>query len=100
MNMMTENVNLDIYRNHFLQIANLYKLELKKGFKNEEIFEQYTTKYPDSDFVPTKYNFFKTHQPITREIQTEVLKLIDNSEKKITLIHPYYYPVKKFEIAI
>jgi hypothetical protein len=61
MNMMTENVNLDIYRNHFLQIANLYKLELKKGFKNEEIFEQYTTKYPDSDFVPTKYNFFKTH---------------------------------------
>jgi pyrroloquinoline quinone (PQQ) biosynthesis protein C len=61
-------VNLDIFRNHFLQIANLYKLELKKDVKNEELVSEYTQKYPDSDFVPAKYQFFKTHQPITREI--------------------------------
>lgn len=39
LNMMTKNVNLDIFRKHFMLLANMYKLELKKGVKNEEIID-------------------------------------------------------------
>lgn len=60
---------------------------------------QYDPQYPDSDLNKGQGLHCSRHTSQAREnIQQKVLKLIDESQKNIALIHPYYnYPVKKFE---
>jgi len=42
MNLITTNINLKIYRNHFKSIADQYKLKLHPSESNEDIVEKYT----------------------------------------------------------
>ena len=88
-------------RNIFGIYANRYEVRLHKDLTNEETLERYNKKYPDTDFYNKKYfKILRTHQPETQEIQKCIMKMIEKAEKKITIIQPYYYPIKRVERAI
>jgi hypothetical protein len=76
---MMKNANLGVFRNHFVYLANHYKFKLHRNLTNNEVLDIYDKDFPDSLFVPTKFRFFISHQPHTREIQKELLEMIHNA---------------------
>ncbi|KRW98257.1 hypothetical protein PPERSA_00714 [Pseudocohnilembus persalinus] len=99
-NVMFKNQNLRNFRHQFLNVSDLYDLKLSNELSRDEAILKQDQNYPDSPFQTTKRLLTRTHQPFLRQIQVNILKMIDDAEKKITLIHPYYYPIPKFEKAI
>lgn len=97
-NCFSENICLEEFRANFARIASLYNIQLDVHHSNDETLRLLKQKFPNSVFYDhSKFRFLRSHQPSTLEIQEEVLKNIRESQHKILIVQPYYYPIKAFE---
>lgn len=91
----SENLLVEEYRNYFLKIANYYQISLSHHHTNDNLLAKFHALYPNSEFYrKSNYKLLRSQQPEFREIQTEVLKKLSEAKKSITIVQPYYYPIK------
>ncbi|CAD8186135.1 unnamed protein product [Paramecium pentaurelia] len=77
---------------HFMYLASLYKIQLNphKPTPNEDLLYTFNA-------FPPYYEFFKTHPPFNRQIQTQIIESIKNAKDNIKIVQAYYYSVRIFE---
>lgn len=100
MNIFANNIFLSPIRKLIGNYADFYGFQLKEGSTNEELISELNEKYPDSPFTTNNHSIIRSHQPYVTEIQDLILNKIQNAKKKIVIVQPYYYPMKKFERAV
>jgi cardiolipin synthase len=101
LNMFTTHTGLKQIREYFsysLHLDDSVSLHPQKS--DQEVLAELDEKFPDSPLVHQDTTLLRSNHPYREEVQENIIKLIDSAEKKVTLIQPYWVPIKKVETAL
>ena len=104
--MVGSNICLDQARVFIKNVADWHGINLDKRLSNHQALEEYAGAFPDSPYQPKHWEIKVALQPYERDIQTVdssdkyLEDRIKTSKKKILIISPYYYQVKKIEALL
>lgn len=62
--------------------------------------EQYNLQYPElynPHFILKSSDYYGS---VNRELQDEVMNMIESAKEHLVIVQPYYYPIKKIEKAL